>query len=243
MRNYSTIASFIIPCSQDQAKEALKAFEHIDDGLSAFAAGVVKKSPDELSSPLERIIQSCYRNHPDQDIDDQYIDDEEIDDEECEELFWDFDADLHDEGIWITPKDTIHTEHAAVFTQAVLQAYDLPHLVEIAASHYCDSYELDAFGGHGYVVTKDMMRWADLHDFFAVERMAHDNNEAYYLCSTTENHGGKEYRNDFLVCCSKGTAPESLVDDIANIKFTATEITPTDFRVMKQYLTVLQPGN
>src|SRR5690554_6152355 len=203
MADYYTNASFIIPCTEVQAEEALEALKHIRGELSQFAKEVIEKPSDQLSTAKEKIILSCFQEHPDQDP--EY---------DLEDLEWNFNAEKGGTGIWIYENESINTEHAAIFTQAVLNAFDLPHLVGIEAAHTCSKPRLDGFGGHACVVTKDDIRWSDFQEFLTAEHEAHQNNEAYFYCTITEINGENEYRKDFLLRCSNSSSAEERLDEI-----------------------------
>lgn len=248
MANYYTEASFIIPCSAVQAEEAMEAFQHIDGECSDFAKQIIAKNNDDIFEPEDLIIRECFQHHPDRE-DDGYS------------LGWDFSVEAVSDGLWIHTDESINTEHAAIFTQAVLRAFDLPCLVEILAAHTCSKQRTDAFGGHACVVTKDNIRWADFHDFMEAERKSHTGNERYFMCDITEVNGEYEYTSQFLMKCSGQDDPEHRLDEIfvsyrgdgdkesdsfvwydcgtAAKNPNMNEITPYEFKVMQAHLSVL----
>jgi len=162
MANYYTEASFIIPCSDEQAEIAIAALNQVAFDVTELGLSVVAKSKDAEFTPMEKIVRHYFFNHPDQDLENL-----------TGELYCGFDIDEVREGLWIYTDESINTEHAAIFTQAVLKTFDLPYLVPILAAHTCSKPRLDAFGGHACVVTKDYIHWHSLEEFIDEEIEAH----------------------------------------------------------------------
>ncbi|TDB43236.1 hypothetical protein [Photorhabdus luminescens] len=233
MSDYYTEASFIVPCSGEQASVAIEALTHIYSECTEFARTVISEHKDEVFDPKESIIRHCFQNHPDRN-DDSFS------------LEWDFILDKHPYGLWIHAGESINTEHAAIFTQAVLIAFYLPHLVEIQAAHTCSKQRTDAFGGHTCIVSKDHIRWNDLCDFLEAERKAHKESEKYFVCNITEVKCEYEYGHYFLMKCSRNDDPEKRLNEILvnysgedNKKGKSfSEITPLEFKVMQAHLNV-----
>ncbi len=250
MADYYTQASFIIDCSSEQAQIALDALDHINDQFTDYADAAVWKADNEELCAEEKIIRHCFYSHPDQEADNS-----------VRELCWDFQVEATDGGLWVHSDGSINTEHAAVFTQAVLMAFNLPELVEIEAAHTCSKDRTDAFGGHACVVSKDFVRWGGLDDFIRAERNAHKDGERFLFCQLAEVNGQCEYASRFLIRCSKEDDPQQKMDDILesfrgdgcrqednSVLFECgtvamnprlTEITPHEFTVMQKYLSVL----
>ncbi|EYU13427.1 hypothetical protein [Photorhabdus aegyptia] len=234
MADYYTEASFIVPCSEEQASVAIEALTHIDGECTEFARTVISEHKDEAFAPKESIIRHCFQNHPDRNND-------------SFSLEWDFTLENYPDGLWIHAGESINTEHAAIFTQAVLIAFDLPYLVEIQAAHTSNKQRTDAFGGHACVVSKDHIRWNDLCDFLEAERKAHEEREQYFVCNIKNIKNGKyEYGHCFLMKCSGSDDPEKRLDEIfvnylgeSNKKGESlSEITPLEFKVMQTHLSV-----
>lgn len=250
MTNYYTEASFIIPCNTCQVTIAFKALSAITDGNTVDFDTLMSRKPDNGLLREEVIIRHCLNHHPDRLPESGHYPD-----------FWDFDAFQTDDGIWIRANESINTEHAAIFTEAVLAAFNLPHLVVIEAAHTCDKARLDAFGGHACTVTKNGIIWHDYNDSLEATRQAHLNGERYYMCSITQINGEYEYTSLFLMKCDRDDDPDERMDSIfvnyngkgekTNENFvwypdglagkdpSFNEITPDEYRVMQRHLGVL----
>lgn len=255
MARYYTEASFIIPCDDKQANIALEALDYLVTE-SNFATnvfkGLIAKPNDATLDPVQKIVRHCYLGHPDLD--------EDSPEEELEFRF--YAQNQLGKGIWIFDTESFNTEHAAIFTQAVLSAFNLPAMVSIQASHSASKPQLDAFGGHAAVVTKDFIRWHTLRDFVNAEESAHEGQERYFVCSVTEVNGELEYPNRFLMRCEGNESPlekmkaiflnyrgEGAFDSDEVIWYPAKglavkkpnyeEITPLEYAVMDKYLPTL----
>lgn len=250
MADYYTEASFIIPCSAEQATTAVQVMGHLRDEESELVELAINKSDTDEFTPEETIIRHCFFSHPDQDA--SYS---------VKELDWSFSLETHSDGLWVYTDETINTEQAAIFTQAVLRAFDLPSLVEIEAAHTCSKQRTDAFGGHACVVTKDFIRWDGLYEFLEAESKAHSGQEKYFLCHITEVNGEYEYTSHFLMKCTGNEDPEKRLDSIfvgyrdqgdkegddfvwypdglAAKDPCMTEIPPLEFKIMQRHLGVL----
>lgn len=169
MADYYTEASFIIPCAQEQADIAIKALRRLGDN-DEICQLVVSKADDETFDSEEKIIRHCYHHHPDFD-----------DSLKNPEIDWCIEAMLDKNGIWITHNETINTEHAAIFTQSVLLAFDIDALVTIHAAHTCSNPCLDAYGGHAWCVTRHSMRFSSLETFIQAETGAWRGKQQYFL--------------------------------------------------------------
>lgn len=236
MTDYYTKASFVIPCSKEQAKTAIKALQHIDGDLTDFAIEMISKSNDDIFEPEDKIIRLCSKNHPDS-VDQSGF------------LSWDFSSVPCKGGILVCHNESINTEHAAIFTQAVLSAFNLPHLVKILAAHTCSKPREDAFGGHACVVTKDYIHWNRAEDFLAAERKAHNKLEHYYACGITDPSSKNGIISHFLIKCTGQDDPKRHIknifqnypdDGLALKKTSVRRITPYEFKVMQAHLTVLK---
>lgn len=250
MANYYTEASFVIPCTADQAAIAINSLDHITDQFTDYADLAVFKADSEKLSPEELFIRHCFFNHPEQEPDNS-----------IKNLSWEFAVEPTGEGLWVHADESINTEHAALFTQAVLKAFDLHSLVVIEAAHTCSKARTDAFGGHACVVSKDFIRWDGLADFVNAEIKAHESGERFYMCEITEVNGEYEYPCRFLMKCSVEDDPEERLNDIfvnyrgegdkesddfvwycdgtAAKNPCMNEITPYEFKVMQSHLSVL----
>ncbi len=250
MADFYTLASFIIPCSEEQAATAVNALELINGEVTEFAEAAILKTDGEVLTPEEKIIHHCFFNHPDQDKDNS-----------IKNLNWSFNTGFCSEGLWVYTDESIDTEQAAIFTQAVLLSFNLPSIVEIQAAHTCSKQRTDAFGGHACIVTKDHIRWNELYSFLEAERKAHRDNERYFVCEITEVNGEYEYTSHFLLKCSGDDDPDQRLNEIfvsyrgdgskegdSFVWFDSgtaaknpcmSEITPYEFKVMQTHLSVL----
>jgi len=253
MADYYTLASFQIPCTPDQAEIALEGLGMVDGWeLDRSLLEPLMKDGDSDLSAKEIIAKHCMENHPDYDYFVQ---------KQTDELEWQFYASADDDGIWIRHDESINTEHAAIFTQAVLKAFDLPNMVEIKAAHTCGKPRLDAFGGHAAVVTKDGISWCSLHDFLEKERTAHERGNRFFFCTLTKVNGQYEYDSHFLMQCGADEDADAKLEHIMigyrgegkmtedgyvecgdgmQVNFKGmTEIDPVAFATMNRFLVIL----
>lgn len=254
MADYYTQASFIIPCAKSKAVNALHALNYLEEAPSAYIDSVLKKSDSEMQQNgfIDKIIQFCIMNHPDQ---------TNAINKPLTDFDWNFNAELSSEGLWIYGEESINTEHAAIFTQAVLKTFDLPILVCISAAHSCSRNRLDGFGGHGVAVTKEFIHWYSLDDLLEAESHAIQNSERFFICKLTEVNQGRETESQFLIQGRHGLDTNEFVEHRLSQRYgqglkspdkliwfpgprafrrpQITEITPNDYRVMNQYLECL----
>jgi len=203
MSNFYNFASFIIPCSADQALIAMEALSCINGDLNEFAEATLKRVDGENFTDKEKLIRHCFFAHPDQEGTASIT-----------AYTWDFNIEACSEGLWISPEEPINTGHAAIFTQAVLLVFDLDSLVVIQASNDCSAHRTDAYGGHSIVVTKDYIRRHDSVPFIESEQEAHRNKERYFICDITELNGQYEYTSHFLMKCASEIDPQLKVNEI-----------------------------
>ena len=257
MANHYIQASFMIKCTREQADIATGALSEVstyDDEMSDWAKSVIKRAADDTFTLKETILRECFFNHPDQSDDIGAHD-------HSSELFWDFDAVVEDDGIWVSADESINTDHAAIFTSAVLKAFEIDDLVVIEAAHTCSKPQLDAFGGHAVVVSKDHIEWDSTQQFIAAERQANKDEARYYYCGITEVNGEYEYTSNFLMkCIGEKTEDERLneillgyrgdgeEDEIGRVIYpgglgaqdaSSQKITPHEYQMMSKYLGTL----
>ncbi len=165
------------------------------DGFQPADALLVR--PKAKLTPTESILTHCCENHPEAGA--------------GFSLGWDFDLSIEEEidGFFIAPDDDINTEHAALFTQAVLKAFDLDVQIPILASHTCSRHEVGAYGGHACVITKDKIAWAGLLDFVEAEKRAHARGERYFACSQTTRINEYLFKEHYLMVCDVEADPEA----------------------------------
>jgi hypothetical protein len=135
---FKTLVYFVIPCSTEQANIAINALKSVSGELSGHTQSIISQTNTEEGCTKEKIIRHCFFNHPDQ-----------PEPESTNELEWDFNVEVCNEGLWIYTDESINTEQAAVFTQAVLLAFNLPSLIEIKAAHpACSHYRARGWHQH-----------------------------------------------------------------------------------------------
>lgn len=234
MANYYTQGSFIVPCTKEQAEIAIKALDHLKCELSTFARKVIEKPDSESLNEEERIIKLCYFGHP------EYSEDVSLDDYD---YIWGFSSEAEDEGLWIYGDESLDSTHAAIFTQAVLSAFDIDKMVEIQVSYLCDKPRSDGFGGHACVVTKSNIRCMDLSNFISAEIDAFENNYQCFVCTYSANKG--ILSDVFLVQVKMNNDVAEYVNErlsaiynrkVSNADLTIKEVTPFEYATMKEYL-------
>lgn len=252
MTNYYSGGSFSIDCTEDQANAAIQAYneltsENVTEMLKAALDG---KAEVQQQSPSGKIIRHCLVHHTDQngDVSEPLLD-------------WSFDIKETKSGFNISSSDGFNDDHASVFTQAFLHAFDLPSKVVIRYSFNCDKPEDDGFGGGTCIVTKDRILWDHQEEFIQAELQAEKDSEKYFRCSFAEEFpGGHSTRSHFLLACQSHENPTECLNDIlldfrgegvqgedGSITFECgtavtdqelVEITPFVFTVMEEHLSV-----
>jgi hypothetical protein len=255
MTNYYTKAAFTIPCSEHQAQLALMVLEKLKESPGECITISLSSAAAEGASRSDVMIRHCMLNHPDPD-----------------DILWDFDARLYDtsendgerpSGLMIYSDDTMSVDSAAIFTQAMLIAFDIDAFVDIQAAYTCDEEEIDTYGGFTQVVTKRFIHCDDAGQFITAEKTAYELREKYYACHFFESCNDHEYNTHFLMKCGSAVDAKDRLDFIMktyrersetreHTEDTAyfvggalaklckmTEITPLEFSVMKKYLNVI----
>jgi hypothetical protein len=204
MADYYTQASFVIPCSKEQAVIALEAINQVSGELGEIAAECLSKEEENDFSVTEKLIRFFYFNHPDYDKNIQEI--------QGDALSWIFSAQLcpDESGVWVQSDESINTEQAAIFTQGILSVFDLDHMVEIQAAHTCNRPRLDGFGGHAFVVTKDSMEAFSTDEFVMAHTSAHMNGDKFYVCKISETCGQNHFSTKFLISIAGDDDPEEI---------------------------------
>lgn len=180
MPDHYAQTSFLIPCTQEQAEIALRALDHIDGEFDEYAIQTIEKSESDDLDAEEKILRHCYENHTD------HGDALSMD----PQLYWGFCAAKDDEGIWVHHDESVDTDLACTFAQAVLIAFDLPTVVTLEVGYTCSKPCLDSFGGTAVAVTKDDIRHCDTYSFIHMEREAAAKRERYFLAKIAGVNGG-----------------------------------------------------
>lgn len=177
-----------------------------------------------------------------------------------EDLDWHFDGDKCPEGFLINSDlGDFNSEHAALFAQAALIAFDRNELIEFKIALTCSNLKRpDGFGGVACFVSNDFIRWTGLHNFLEAERTAFAENIKYFFREFNEVVGKLEHPASFILCCPANVNAAHKYDEIqlnyrnggerdteGGIQFssgsaiTKASMTPDEFRVMKSYLNVM----
>jgi len=251
MANYTAEASYIIPCNSVQANLALYALKQIDFNITRYAEYCLGENAGHGS--IASIIRHCVLNHPEYDADKP---------ETLDDVYLSFRCEIDKKGLWISHDESIISDHAAIFTQAVLTAFDIDAFVVIDIAYTCSRPVLDAFAGDTVIVTKDEINY--LGTFAAKEayEKAHTNQAHYFSCSIVLAQGDKEFKERFLMTCGKKEDDSEVFDQliegyygegngffendlaisypdgITGKEFNYTPITPADFAVMENHLPV-----
>ncbi len=192
MATYYTMASFLIPCDDVQAKLALDALKMISGEVSPYAYHCQFSTGDKGS--VSNLVRALMNEHPDNSQDE--FDYFNIGDE----IEYQFDAQISKgEGLWIHHDESINTEHAAYFTHVVLSEFNIDDIVIIECSYTCSRPVLDAYGGDVFSVTKDSIRWLGSHNFIHAETQAHKNKAKFELCNILTDDSAYQYNQQFVL--------------------------------------------
>ncbi|HAT1642291.1 TPA: hypothetical protein I8Y18_003453 [Raoultella ornithinolytica] len=252
MADYYSISAFVINATPVQSAVLLEAMNELFEPDDNFIAKLTSSTNTEGLSEMERIVRHCVLNHPDRTV-------EEV----IEDCDWSFDGEICSEGFLVhSDCGNFNSEHAALFAQASLIAFERNELLEFQISHTSNNFRrTDGYGGAACVVSRDFIRWTGNYEFLEAERTAFNENMHYYICSFTEVHGELEYPVTFIHRCPANvnaaqrfdelllnyrTGGEKDTDGVINFvtgssikKTTLKTLTPDEYRVLKQFLTVI----
>lgn len=252
MADYYSLSAFVINATPVQSAVLLEAMNELFEPDDNFIANLTSSTNTEGLSEMERIVRHCVLNHPDRTV-------EEV----IEDCDWSFDGEICSEGFLVhSDCGNFNSEHAALFAQASLIAFERNELLEFQISHTSDNFRrTDGYGGAACVVSRDFIRWTGNYEFLEAERTAFNENMHYYFCSFTEVHGELEYPETFILRCPANvnaaqrfdelllnyrTGGEKDTDGVINFvtgssikKTTLKTLTPDEYRVLKQFLTVI----
>ena len=184
--NY-TLASFIIPCTQEQAKMAQEAITFVTEAEIAEGERLIDK-PLADCSLTEKLILSIIENHPE------------------------YDPSEPSSGLSVFHGETIDLDHAICLTTAVLSVFDLPEMVTITAAFTCSKSRTDEFGGMTILVTKDTHYYQDGCQFSRLMNEAHKAGIQYALCKVTHYHGESSYVASYVLSCDVADSAQEVVN-------------------------------
>ncbi|WP_154975132.1 hypothetical protein [Klebsiella grimontii] len=252
MADYYSLSAFVINATPVQSAVLLEAMNELFEPDDNFIAKLTSSTNTEGLSEMERIVRHCVLNHPDRTV-------EEV----IEDCDWSFDGEICSEGFLVhSDCGNFNSEHAALFAQASLIAFERNELIEFQISHTSDNFRrIDGYGGAACVVSREFIRWTGNHAFLEAERTAFKENMHYYFCSFTEVHGELEYPESFILRCPANvnaalrfddillnyrTGGEKDINGVINFvsgssikKSTLKTLTPEEYQVLKQFLTVI----
>lgn len=252
MADYYSESAFIIGVNPEQSAILLEAMNELFEPDDDFIQKLISSENTGGLSEVERIVRHCVLNHPDRTVN-----------EFSEDCDWSFFGDECPEGFLVhSDAGNFNSEHAALFAQAALIAFDRNELIEFKIAYTCsNSKRTDGFGGAACVVSKDFIRWTGLHSFLEAERIAFAENVNYFFCEFTEVVGELEYPVTFILRCPASVNAAQRYEEIqlnyrnggeryanGGIQFSAGSaikkasmkpVTPDEVRVMKTYLNVM----
>ncbi|EIX9053480.1 hypothetical protein R8O76_005018 [Klebsiella michiganensis] len=252
MADYYSLSAFVINATPVQSAVLLEAMNELFEPDDNFIAKLTSSTNTEGLSEMERIVRHCVLNHPDRTV-------EEV----IEDCDWSFDGEICSEGFLVhSDCGNFNSEHAALFAQASLIAFERNELLEFQISHTSDNFRrTDGYGGAACVVSRDFIRWTGNYEFLEAERIAFTENMRYYFCSFTEFNGELEYPVSFILRCPANVNADQRYDAIllnyrcggekdadGGVHFSSGSaiknvvlkpVTPDEYRVMKGYLKVI----
>ncbi|MCJ8646102.1 hypothetical protein MWG84_00640 [Escherichia coli] len=205
--NY-TQASFIIPCTQEQAKMAQEAITFVTEAEIAEGERLLDK-PLKDCSLTEKLILSIIENHPEYDPSEPSFGQPSCPDCNYELLFA---TEVTSSGLAVFHGETIDLDHAICLTTAVLSVFDISEMVTITAAFTCSKSRTDEFGGMTILVTKDTHYYQDGCQFSRLMNEAHKAGIQYALCKVTHYHGESSYVASYVLSCDVADSAQEVVN-------------------------------
>ena len=144
--NYSE-TSFMLPCTESQAKMAVWCLGLLDEPDNERVLEIIEGDRDSLEYMWERMVYDmalCV-----------WDGDDPV--ESFKEGFFNVGFCVRPEpkGIWIYSEESFNSDGADQFIQAVLNAFNLDILVTYSVADTCSRPRLDEFGGYAVAVSKN----------------------------------------------------------------------------------------
>ncbi|MCG0456549.1 hypothetical protein L6R44_10575 [Enterobacter cloacae complex sp. ECC445] len=197
MANNYTSASFLIPCTLEQATIVECAIDFITEGAVDVGNALLKESPDSLTL-LQKLIVRIVQEHPEFDSQDPSFTYPGCPDEN---LLLELATEATASGLMVFHNESIDVDVAIGLTRAVLAVFELPHMVQISAAFTCDSPRLDEFGGVNVVVNAQGYKYLDRHRFLQTMQKAHQDGLKHALCSIVHHNGSDKIEASYLMTC------------------------------------------
>jgi len=197
MANNYTKASFLIPCSAEQAALVEQAVLFVQEVSTAEGNALLKKAPDTLTL-LEKLIVRIVQEHPEFNPLAPAFTQPDLPEEN---LTFELAMEITYDGIAIFHEESLDVDVAIGVTTAVLAVFDLPHMVQISAAFTCNKPRLDEFGGMIAVVTAQGYQYLDRYRFAQTMQKAHQEGLKHALCSIVHHIGSDKIEASYLMTC------------------------------------------
>jgi len=197
MANNYTQASFLIPCSAEQAALVEQAVLFVQEAAPAEGNALLEKTPDTLTL-LEKLIVRIVQEHPEFRPQDPTFTQPDCPEEN---YILEMAMEITHNGIAIYHEESVDVDVAIGVTTAVLAVFDLPHMVQISAAFTCDKPRLDEFGGLDVVVNAQGYKYLDRHRFLQTMQKAHQDGLKHALCSIVHHNGSDKIEASYLLTC------------------------------------------
>jgi hypothetical protein len=207
MANYYTQSSFIVKCSQVEAKKLTDTLAFAENAFS-----------DEHYLG-ERNLTSLFEHKndsfplgldPGQKAFLQYMLDSGVD---FIDASFGFQVEVGDEGLWFCHDESIDIDAAIACVQSFLQNFDVKdQVVQVDVAYTCSKPRTEAFGGATVFVTKNFTEGLREGIVAHAVKTALKDNVEYAFCEITETEGERESSQKFLIKAQRG----SNMNDVAN---------------------------
>ncbi|NTZ41095.1 hypothetical protein EXW94_26210 [Enterobacter sp. JMULE2] len=195
MANNYTSASFLIPCSAEQAEIAQEAIAFIVEASPEEGNALLNKSPDTMTV-LEKLITRIVLEHPE--VDSQ---DPTFTQPDCPEnnLCMELGTEVCNDGLNVFHEQSIDVDVAIAVTTAVLAVFERPEMVVISAAFTCDKPRINEFGGVDVVVTAQGHDYLNRYRYLQTMQQAHLDEVKYALCNVMHYQNERSIPASYLL--------------------------------------------
>lgn len=194
MANDYTSASFLIPCSAEQATIAQEAITFIVEASPDAGNALLTKSPDTLTE-LEKLITRIVLTHPEV-VDRRNPTFKQVPYPEVR-LRLELEMEITEDGLVIFHEESIDMDAVIALTRAILSVFELPCMVEISAAFCCE----DEFGGVDVVVTAQGHDCLNRYRYLQTMQQAHLDEVKYALCNVMHYQNERSIPASYLLTC------------------------------------------
>lgn len=197
MANNYTSASFLIPCSAEQARMVENAIAFIIEASPDEGNALLNKAPDSLTL-LEKLTVRIVKEHPEFDSNAPSFTQPDYPDEN---LLMEVATEITPDGLAVFHDLSIDVDVAIGLTTAVLAVFELQDMVEISAAFTCDRPRIGEFGGVDAVVTAKGHHYLNRYRYLQTMQKAHQEELKYALCNVMHYQNENSIASAYLLTC------------------------------------------